>query len=420
MDEALFEEAKRAYQAGDFRAAAKGFLAAAGEDVASSGAALHMAGNALMRLKRHADAATAYEHALEDPAYDRVGAVCTNLGAAYRAAGRYDEAVEAYDHALGIDEYESPHKAHQGKAGALYEMGKLGEAAASYRDAALESANPDPGRALNNLGLCYMALGRTRDAVEAYRASVSMDGYAGRGRASANLGLALSVLGRHEEALSAFRAAVDDHGFELTGGLLEAHRTSTDTVAAKVAGVEPPAEEEASGQDAFEGVEEPDSDFFTRTDADMRALHKETRREERRAKRKGGDLWLRLTAAGAIAALVFALVAWAWASGLGWPGQKATITALMDAYGDGQEYVAQWVGGATPAEIEQEMQTVPPNYVSYEVGEIDADSTTARVRVDVELDSGAVLTYEFSLAREGVGWKVNGVENDWRSTGQGS
>jgi hypothetical protein len=40
--------------------------------------------------------------------------------------------------------------------------------------------------------------------------------------------------------------------------------------------------------------------------------------------------------------------------------------------------------------------------------------------VTVQLEGGAPLQYEFTLAREGVGWKITGIENDWRSTGGGA
>jgi hypothetical protein len=39
------------------------------------------------------------------------------------------------------------------------------------------------------------------------------------------------------------------------------------------------------------------------------------------------------------------------------------------------------------------------------------------VTVTVNLEKGTPLHYRISLGREGVGWKVVGVDNDWGSTG---
>ncbi|MDZ4180984.1 MAG: hypothetical protein U1E29_17425, partial [Coriobacteriia bacterium] len=82
MDQALFQEAKQSYEAGDYRAAAKGFLAAAGRGTDGNGAAYHMAGNALLRLRRHADAVTVYGHAMRDELYEKRGALLVNMAAA--------------------------------------------------------------------------------------------------------------------------------------------------------------------------------------------------------------------------------------------------------------------------------------------------------------------------------------------------
>ncbi|GAB4275124.1 MAG: hypothetical protein Kow0056_04290 [Coriobacteriia bacterium] len=419
MDKGLFQEGKRAYADGDFREAAKAFLAAVGDDPQGAGEALHWAGNALMRLKRFDDAATAYEHALEDEQYLRKGTVAANLGAAYRAAGRLEEAVTAYERALRADDYAKPWKAYLGKAGALYELGRLEEAAASYRFAAVEPSNPDPGKALNNLGLCYMALGRAEDAVEAYSAACAIPDYAGVGRACANLGLALSVLGRHEEALDAFRRATEEHGFELSGGLEEAFRISTDAVASKVAEAEKEAAPEEP-RDVFAGMEEPDSDFFTRTEEEMRALDRKARREERRS-RPFMERFGALIAGVVVGLILLGVAGFAWSKGYGYPSQTATVEGLLRAHEEGRsgDYAKYWV--AVPdVDVEQEMLSLPQNYVDYEIGATESTADKAEVSVTIRLEGGAPIQYKFTLAREGVGWKITDIENDWRSTGGGA
>jgi tetratricopeptide (TPR) repeat protein len=241
VDQPRFQEAQQAYDAGEYRAAAKGFLAAAGRGADGNGAAYHMAGNALMRLRRYADAVTVYGHALRDQIYDRRGAVLANLGVAYCELGEYAEAARSYESALAEPDYATPWKAYQGMAGALLERGRVEDAAIAYRKAALDPENPDPGRALVNLGLCFMGLNRPGDAVEAYRAALGFDQYKGRGLALANLGLAYVALGQYEDAVKSFEKASGLHGHALSPAARAAQATALSHVREQAGEPEPPS-----------------------------------------------------------------------------------------------------------------------------------------------------------------------------------
>ncbi|TLM89358.1 MAG: tetratricopeptide repeat protein, partial [Actinobacteria bacterium] len=235
MDQNKFAEAQAAYDAGDYRTAAKAFLASAGKGAAGNGSAFHMAGNSLMRLRRYQDAVTVYGHALRDDTYDRRGAVQANLGAAYAALGEYADAATAYERAIGEPGYSAHYKAYQGAAAALMERGKVEEAAVAYRKAAIDPGNPDPGKALVNLGLCFMALGRPGDAAEAYKAALGFDQYQGRGKALSNLGLAYTQMGEYGEAVKAFEKATQLHDHALSPSAVIAYETAR-------AQLEPPRE----------------------------------------------------------------------------------------------------------------------------------------------------------------------------------
>ena len=223
MDQTRFQEAQKAYDAHDYRAAAKLFLGAAGRGAEGNGAAYHMAGNSLIHLRRYQDAVTVYGHALRDSIYDKRGAVCANLGAAQASLGDYAEAVRAYECALEEPDYATPYKAYQGMGNALLERGSVEEAAIAFRKGALEPGNPDPGKALVNLGLCFMALGRPADAVEAYKAALGFDQYTGRGKALSNLGQAYIALGDDAEAIKAFEKATQLHSHTLAPSALAAY-----------------------------------------------------------------------------------------------------------------------------------------------------------------------------------------------------
>jgi Tfp pilus assembly protein PilF len=444
VDQARFEEGQAAYAAKDYRSAAKAFLSAAGRGE-GSGVAYHMAGNSLVRLRRFADAVTVYRHALNDDSYDKRSAVHANLGAAHVALGEYADAVKSYDEALEDAEYGGQYKALQGKAGALFEMGRIEEAAAAYRQAALDGDNPDPGKALNNLGLCFMRMDRATDAVEAYRAALGFDTYSGRGRALANLGMAYHVIGRHDDAVKSFEKATQMHGHELSETARTAYAASmgelrTPEQREVVDGwstgemptvIEPPADAEpgldphvatTSSPDATTSMPRASGDdvdtFFRMTDQEMRERDREARRTERQMKKGGGGPWIAVAAIVVVIALMAGALAGLFMMGIGYPTQRMTVTGMLEARASGNPVAGYWVAVPT-SDIDKEMAKLPP-MTEFVIESVERSPRTSRVAVTVTPESGAPLSYEISLVREGVGWKVTGVENDWRSTGGGS
>ncbi|MDO8915707.1 MAG: tetratricopeptide repeat protein [Coriobacteriia bacterium] len=437
MDEARLANGDKAYAAGDWRAAAREYLAAVHDGPAEgTGRAYHMAGNALIKLRRNSDASTVYGHGLKDESYDKRAVVFTNLGAALAADARYSDSVEAYRAAIDEPGNDAPWKAQQGLAGALFDMGRYDEACQAYREATWAQGNPDPGRALNNLGMCFMALGKPEDAIEAYKAAVNVAGYAAKGRASANLGLAYAAMGFGDEALRALEAAREEHGYELTGAALAAYEAAKATsgplpgpekVEGWSTGELPPVADDtvggtpwvASGPFIAPVVDEEEATFFTRTEDEARVAGKQAAKDERRAKTTRPGLALRIGIAVLVVVLVLGGVVAAWYLGVGYPTQSATVSGMVDAYKAGSDYASYWV--AVPqTDIKQEMRLLPARFDSYTVDRVDGGPTTSAARIVIRLQKNATLTYQISLVREGVGWKVNGITNDWRSTGGGS
>lgn len=446
MDQNRFQEAQVAYDAGDYRSAAKQFLASAGRGAEGNGAAYHMAGNSLCRLRRFQDAVTVYGHALRDPLYERRGAVQGNLGAAYVALGEYAQAVNAYEAALAEPDYTTHYKALQGLAGALLERGKIEDAAVNYRKAALDANNPDPGRALVNLGLCFMGLGRPADAVEAYKAALGFEDYKGRGKALSNLGQAYTSLGEYSDAAKAFEKATQLHGYHLPPAAAAAFDTARDAcgddretvdgwetgeiapvLVASDAGTADTTVGEAgvgadtgtsTGTDALGfGDEAAVSDFFNITEDQMLVRDREARRAARNVDAPGAGIRALIFVAVA-ALLVGGLIGGGYALGFGWPTQKATVSSMLTAHGTGGSTGKYWIAAGT-ADVSREMAKVPP-LQTFSVDGVQRAAQTSVVLVTVTPKSGAPLHYRITLAREGVGWKVTGIENDWRSTEGGS
>jgi tetratricopeptide (TPR) repeat protein len=455
VDSAKFQEANQAYEAGDYRTAAKVFLAAAGGGSVGNGSAYHMAGNSLMRLRRHSDAVTVYGHALRDETYDKRGAVLANLGAAYLALGELSEACSSYEAALEEPDYATPYKALQGMAATYLERGRVEEAAGAYRRAALDGANPDPGKALVNLGLCFMALDRPQDAVDAYKAALGFDSYQGRGRALANLGQAYHALGAESDAVRSFEKATQLHSHELSPAAAAAyqeakaaiqptHETVDGWVTGEMPRVEPMTQapsgwDEAAlaDLDASDGSQVPAgpeavyvqhadgaaaalgfgdeqavSDFFTRSEEEMLQKDREARRAER-ASGRGFSKRLVTIVIGIV--VVIAVLGAAYAMGFGWPTQEATVNGMFVAYSKGEPVDEYWV--AVPEQdVEREMAKVPP-IESFTIDSVDRGSSASTAQVTVAPKDGAEMTYTVTLVREGVGWRVSGIDYSWSSTG---
>lgn len=118
----------------------------------------------------------------------------------------------------------------------------------------------------------------------------------------------------------------------------------------------------------------------------------------------------------AIVAIIVGALGFAWVSGLGYPTQSMTVRGLLEAHTAGKPVEPYWVAVPT-ADVDKEMSNLPPKVERYELGATERSAKTSSVEVTVILEQGAPLTYKISLAREGVGWKVNGITNEWRSTG---
>ncbi|MDO8880022.1 MAG: tetratricopeptide repeat protein [Coriobacteriia bacterium] len=423
MDDTRIAAADAAYAAGDWTTAAREYLAATAGRSEGSGYGFHRAGNALMKLRRFDDACAVYERALEDGTYSDESAVACNLGTARATLGSFSEAAPAFERALTDGDYAGRYKALQGLAGAFYQMGRLEEAADAYRKAALDDRNPDPGKALNNLGLCFIALERPEDAVGAYRAALDMPGYKGRGRAAANLGMAYAALGMHDLAIASFERARDEFGYSLTTAMEAAYRSSlkVDRGSDRVEGwstgemspaFSEPAERNASVPDADES--EDVSRFFTITDAEMRAADRDARRRERLDERQARPLWLTLVTWGSVVVVIAGILVGAYLYGVGYPTQQMTVLGMMEAYGAGEAVDSYWV--AVPArDVDKAMSSLPPAWTSYEIVRVVRAARTSKADVAVVLEQGGTVTYEISLAREGVGWKVSGVASSFSS-----
>jgi len=434
VDESRFEAASRAYDAGDWRSAAQGFLASIVADDPGNAKAYCRAGNALMKMRRWTDAVVVYRHAVQDPEFASQGNVWGNLGSALFESGEYDEAVKAFDIALTDPSYDRRYRASRDEPAPSCAWGARMRPRRLIAKPRPTRRTPTQGARSNNLGLTYLNLQRPEEAVQAFRAALEVPGYDGRGNALANLGVAYMRLGFVDRAAEVF-AEAEAAGFVLPPALLAVRRRADDlppsgeTFVGEAAPVEISTTTDdvtstltargaamtTGGAAIVDDLQDAQNDtgFFEIDEAQMKELDRERRKEERAepGSRRKVLSWI------AAAVLVVALIAGAFAAalltGFGWPTQTDTTNGVLNAYKAGQPVDQYWV--AVPqTDIDKAMAKIPPTFSSAKVTLVKNTSPfAARASVTVAIPNGSPLDYVIVLQREGVGWRVQGIENDW-------
>lgn len=459
MDSEKFKIAQTHYDAQDWRAAARGFLESteAGTPI-GNGPAYHLAGNSFMRLKRYSDAVTVYEHALRDDTYLRQAAVETNLANAYLKLGEYSLAIAHYQAAIDEPDAKALYKCYQGMGLAFMEQEEFHQAALSYRRAAVCKDNPEIGRALVNLGIALMALGRPADAVEAYKGALGTTTYKNKGLALQNLGLAYYGSNDYAAAIRSFDEATNLYNYSLSPvalAALEASRTSLVAFANEAPAedteqliepsivdisVEEPVDAspeldlvaispevvtadipilaaDLAGQvtNTFDNIATEDSElpfsignhedvdnFFARSEDDMRKMSKKANREKRKP-----FGWLKgfLIIVLIIGALAGGLH-YAYYNGFGIPTSQEVVSKTLTAYGEGKPYESYW---SNPDVMVRQMAAVPVP-LTFTIGETQIDGMRAIVTASAVPTSGNKIDFNFSLEREGIGWKIVGMQ----------
>ena len=430
MDISTFNRAKQAYDAKDWETAALLFSTCMSGP--GAGEAAHLRGNALMRLGRVGEAVQAYQVATADTTYANRGAVFTNLGKAQVALGDLNGAVASLRQALDDPSYAGAYKALLALGGAYSKLGDARNAGVAYRKAALEENNPDPAKALINLGVCFVQLHRPADAAEAYRTALDFSQDANEcNMIRANLGQAYVASNRMIEAVQMFNQAVSS-GYQLSAPAqadFQRAQQATNTLssAAGAPGSGSTADFiSAYGQGGSGGFDpldplgrsgevmpSPDeSGFFDITDEDIEAASKAHKAAQKGQKRGSRHLGLKIgiaVLAVVLAAVVACIVLYL--QGFGIPSQQVAIDGVFDAASKSQDAGEYWASGV-PADSQHQAVAGVPQGSSHEIAGMDVSASRATALVSVRLSAGGEQTYSVSLIREGIGWKVSGVEQE--------
>ena len=443
MNTQAFETGKAAYQRGDW-AGAVSALSSAKASGEAAGAADHLRGNALMKLGMFAEAAAAYGEALSDASYGHVGALSCNRGRALVAAGQDEAAEGCFQAAVADPDYPTPYKAYVALGKLYAKRGQALEAGTAWRNAAIDESNPDPSGALLQLGGCFMTLGRPDDAVEAYRTALDFSVDGGQGAIYAELGLAYVASNRMTEAVDAFTKAAADPAYQLTAEQQASYSAAQKALAARNGSGPSETDQllDAAGygsnslaaNDGFgpttasydpldpmgrsgEFIPSPeDTGFFSVTEEDLMAADKDARNKRRKHNHRGLKVFLTILI---IVIILAGAGGFAFYRGYGWPTQEAVVSDMFSAAAQGDD-IAPYLADSVSAEQSSEFSALLPAGATSTVSGVDRSMSSSTALVTSSLASGGTQSYEVSLVRSGLGWKVSNVELSFSSQGASS
>lgn len=393
----------------------------------------HQIGNCLTKLKSFYEAIEAYLSATADTAYDAIGAVNCNLGMAYAALRDWPSAVRHFDVAVSDENYPTPYKAYTGMGNALLKQGKSAEAGVAFREAALDEANPDPTKALLNLGVCFMALNRPADAVASYESALQFDmNQDTRNKMYASLGQAYAASGQMQEAVNAFERAIADKTYFLSDSATvdyqravaaissgSADATGAISSLADTSGLDIAVDGSViSNEDPYVVADEVSEDyyfadqfvdqgqtseerFFSASDAELEQWSKGMVKLERKRKSVGLKVLL------VIVILVVVILGGGlvlFTQGFGWPTQEATVEQLFDDPSNSSNYAE----GVTEQDISDYAALIPEKS-KVEISGVAKSMSSSTAYVAITTPQGGNVTYEVSLVRDVIGWKVSNV-----------
>ena len=443
MNTQAFDTARSAYKSGDWAGAVSALSSVKGAGELC-GEADHLRGNALMKLGMFAEAAQAYGEALADAAYGHVGALNCNRGRALVAAGRDADAEACFQAAVADESYPTPYKAYQALGNLYTKRGQALEAGTAWRSAAIDEANPDPSGALIKLGGCFMTLGRPDDAVEAYRTALDFSGDGSQAQIYAELGLAYMASNRIAEAADAFTKAAADPNYQLTGEQQVSFTAAQRALAAKQ-GTQPSETEQMlagtgygaadlAANDGFgpttasydpldplgksgEFIPSPeDTGFFSVTEEDLMAADKNDRKARRKHNHRGLKVFLTVLV---IVIILAGAGGFAFYKGYGWPTQEAVVSDMFSAAASGDD-ISAYLADSVSSDVRNEISSIMPAGATSTVSGVDRSMSSSTVLVTSSLSSGGSQSYEVSLVRSGLGWKVSGLKLSFSSQGSSS
>lgn len=444
MNNEVFQQAQTAYNAKDYASALQLFSSCMQDRVCTPqpgevGLLCHQMGNCLMKLGNNAEAINAYSQATGDTAYASQGAVNCNMGFAYAALRDYENAVAHFKNAANDAGYDSPYKAHLGMGNALLKLGKTAEAGVAFRESALDERNPDPTKALLNLGICFMTLNRPADAITSYESALQFPMKAEtRNKLNANLGQAYVACGQMQKAVYAFEQALADKTYFLSDSASVDYQRAIGNVAQGT--MEIPRQEETNyadasgfdvvadsyesdiyyGDDSYDpghyddnasGAYLPERTYDSSQDAFFNASDEEvdswSRNIEVQKKRNRGCGFKIFIALMLVLVLALGGAIFVYTQGYGFPSQETVVSQF---FADPQGSADSVLASTMTDKQKEEMYASLVSDSNVQIQGVNRSMSNATAYVVATTSAGGEVTYQVSLVRDGIGWKISSVE----------
>ncbi len=452
MNNELFEQARANYASNNFEGALAGYSRCL-QDVShplapgEMGLLYHQIGNCLVKLKNPGEAIHAYSQAAADTAYDACGAVNCNLGMTYASMHDYDNAIKHFEIAVSDAKYNAAYKAYMGMGNALLKLGKSAEAGVAFREAALDEDNPDPTKALLNLGVCFMALDRPADAVASYESALQFDMPSDtKNRLEANLGQAYVACGQMQNAVNAFEQSLEDKTYFLSDSAsvdyqraIAAVSQGTSEVTQVIAPTSPSADmsgldvaadgstvyanedpyagqspyyyadmygQNAYGQNAYGqlayDMDNGDDRFFNASDQEIEQWSRGLAKQDRKRRNVGLRVLLVIVI---IVVILVAAAAFLYTQGYGIPTQESVIEEMFADPDNAEVYSAD-----VSDEKLDTIQSIVTKDTNVSIDGINRSMNLSTAYATATTSEGGQVTYEISLVRDLIGWKISNVE----------
>ena len=444
MNNVTFQQARDAYASQDYEAALAGFTRCL-QDYDSPrvpgevGLLYHQIGNCLTKLDNYNEAIQAYTQATTDVTYDDIGTVNHNLGMAYAALHDYEDAIRYFEIAVSDSRYDSAYKAYTSMGNALLKLGKTVEAGVAFRQAALDEANPDPTKALLNLGICFMALDRASDAVTSYESALQFNMPATtRNKLYANLGQAYVATGQMQKAVNAFEEALADKTYFLSDSANVDYQRAVGAVASGAAestAAMTPVSADMSGLDiSADGtpvytedeyaysdeqdiyyLDDPydeyennyaagDDRFFNATDEELEQWSRNLAKMDRKRRNVGLKIFVVLID---LILVALAVGVFLFTQGWGFPTQESVA---LQVFADRESAITSvFTSDLSEEDIQLMLDSVVEDADATVMGE-NRSMSESTVYVSASTSEGADVTYEISMVRDGIGWKISSIE----------
>ena len=325
--------------------------------------------------------------------------------------------------ALKDDSYKTPYKIYLALGNAYTQLNNPRDAGVAYRNAAIDENNPQPAVALKHLGHCFMLLTRYVDAIEAYRTALDFSSPANDQNAVySDLGLAYVAANRMNEAVDAFAKATADGSFKLSSDAQAAFEGAQKAVAA-ITGSKPSQTDAMLAQAGYGNVNidplDPtgksgtfmpspeDTGFFSLSEAEL----VEKDKKEQKAKKKHKHTFLKFIVTLLVLVLILGGVgAFAFYKGYGWPTQEMVTEQLFASKSQGSLNTDLIASSLTTKQRDDLSNLLPDSTSAVTVSGIDRNMNESLVYATASLSKGGKQDYKISFVREGLQWKVYGVE----------